>query len=169
VLPATVEPATLTTTVEGRHYEGQTAIEAISGGLSEIGFLPRDVKAPVRVIEAIRDADQVILGPGSLFTSVIAVAAVPKIRDALADHDNVVYVCNLKASKETVGFDAAAHVEALHRHGIKPGVVVVDPSAIEVGEVPIGTKAQTHPLARPNGWNHDVDLLAPALAALVGG
>ena len=58
-----------------------------------------------------------VIGPGSLFTSVLAVAAVPAIRDAVsACAATKVYVCNLREQlPETEGYDVAAHVEAL-RH-----------------------------------------------------
>ena len=170
VLPATLQPVTLTTTVGGRHYQGQTALEAIAGGLSEIGILPADAAAPAEVIAAIASADQVILGPGSLFTSVIAAVAVPDIRDALVSRrDGVVFVCNLKASKETVGYDAAAHLSALRRHGIVPHAVLVDPDAIETETITSdgGVRVVKARLAQPNGWSHDLNLLARALAGLV--
>ena len=68
---------------------------------------------PPAAPQAIAAADQVILGPGSLYTSVLAVAVVPALRQALAARrGGRVYVCNLRPQiPETAGFDAAAHVE----------------------------------------------------------
>jgi 2-phospho-L-lactate transferase/gluconeogenesis factor (CofD/UPF0052 family) len=101
---------------------------------------------------------------------VIAVAAVPQIRDALAEHrDRVVFVCNLKASKETVGYDVAAHVAALARHGVEPNVVLADPAAIDIGDLPPGMRLVEAALARHDGWSHDVALLAAALTQLAQG
>jgi uncharacterized cofD-like protein len=167
VLPATVHPVVLTATIGGRRHVGQTAVEASAGGLSTIGFEPENPDVPAAVIDAIVGADQVVLGPGSLFTSVIAVAAVPAIRSALQRRSGgVTFTCNLKASKETIGYDAAAHVDALRRHGIEPDVVLADPDAIEIGAVTPGVTLVTAALARPDGWSHDVGRLAAALSGL---
>ncbi|MHB8467432.1 MAG: gluconeogenesis factor YvcK family protein [Acidimicrobiales bacterium] len=167
VLPATVDPVVLTATIDGRRHEGQTAVEASARGIATIGLEPSDAAAPDEVVDAIDQADQIVVGPGSLFTSVIAVAAVPMIKQALARRrGHVVYVCNLKASKETVGYDVGAHVAALARHGVGPDVVLADPAAIDVGSMPEGVRLVEAALARPDGWFHDANLLAAALSGL---
>jgi uncharacterized cofD-like protein len=104
-------------------------------------------------VDAIGAADQIVIGPGSLYTSVLAALAVPGIRDAVTESSAlVVYVCNLQPqNRETDGFTGAAHVEALHDHGVEPDVVIADPG-----------------LARADGRAHDPTLLAGALRSLVG-
>lgn len=168
VLPATLDPVVLTAVINGRVHEGQTAIEASArGGLTTIAFDPPDPEAPAEALEAIANADQIIVGPGSLFTSVLAVAAVPGIAKALdARRGRVVFVSNLKASKETVGYDVAAHVAALARHGVVADTVLVDPAAIDLGAIPSEVRVVEAPLARDGGWAHDVERLAGALARL---
>lgn len=167
VLPATVDPVVLTAMIDGRRHEGQTAVEASAGGVSTIALEPPDAAVPAEVLEVIARADQIVLGPGSLFTSVIAVVAVPAIREALSGRRcHVVYVCNLKASKETIGYDVASHVAALGRHGVVPDVVLADPAAIDVGRLPEGLRVTEAALARADGWSHDPGLLAAALAGL---
>jgi uncharacterized cofD-like protein len=166
VLPATAGPVVLTGMRDGRPTEGQTALDG--GAVSAVAVAPESAAAGEGVVEAIAAADQVILGPGSLFTSVLAVAVVPSIRAALAERsDGVVFVCNLKPSKETVGFDVAAHLRALLDHGVRPQVALVDPAGIALGDVPRAVRVVTAPLARPNGWSHDIASLSRRLEALL--
>lgn len=172
VLPATLDGVVLCAELDGRRVVGQTAIEASSGRITAVGIEPVDAPAPADALAAISGADQVVLGPGSLYTSVLAVTAVRAIREALgarraAGRGGVIFVCNLKASKETTGYDVAAHIEALARHDIVPDVVLADPAALALGDLPAGGPALvTAELARPNGWSHDVARLASALGAL---
>jgi len=168
VLPATVEPVVLSAVAGNHRLVGQTAIEECEGPIDSIGIEPPDCPAPDDVLEAIASADQVVLGPGSLYTSVLAVAVVPAIREALASRrDGVVFVCNILASQETVGYDVAAHVEALARHGVVPHVVLADTGAIAAGAVPRpGPRLVTAELARPDGWSHDAARLGLALESL---
>ena len=78
------------------------------------------------MLEAVADADQVVIGPGSLFTSVLAVCVVPGIRDALAARTGGrVYVCNLRPQlPETAGFTAEDHLRAVLDHGVPVDVMV---------------------------------------------
>jgi len=175
VLPATEGPVVLGATVAGRLVTGQAAIQQTGGPIELVALEPPDAGAPPDVLTAIAEADQVIIGPGSLFTSVLAVTAVPTIRAALAARGGgVVFVCNLKPSKETIGFDVADHLAALARHGVVPDAVVIDPDAMDLGELPSGGGGGDQPrivearLARPNGWSHDVALLAGVLGGLAG-
>ncbi len=77
------------------------------------------VSAPSEAVEAIRNADLVILGPGSLYTSVITNLLVPEIREALVSRDRgkTLYVCNITTQPgQSDGFQASDHVRALFRH-----------------------------------------------------
>ena len=112
VIPATREPVVLKATVraadgddgddgdgEGGErvaVEGQVAV-ANTDRIAGISLIPPDPMPPAAALEAIAAADQVVIGPGSLFTSVLAVVAVPAIADALrATSARKVYVCNLR-------------------------------------------------------------------------
>jgi uncharacterized cofD-like protein len=112
-----------------------------------------------------------VLGPGSLFTSVLAAAVVDDVRQALADSPaQLVYVCNLRAEgTETFGYDVAAHVAALQRHGIEPDVVVTHAGGLPLGGRGAGTRVQVvvADVARPHGRAHDSVRLAGVLAELV--
>ena len=167
VLPATTTPVVLKADAAGGEVQGQVNV-AQSGRISNLGLVPPDPEPPPEAPAAIAAADQVVLGPGSLFTSILAAAAVPGIRDALAaTQARKVYVCNLRPQEpETAGYDVAAHVEALTAHGVDVDVVVCDPAAIPVGTM--RTPCVERPLARADGAGHDPAALARALADLVG-
>jgi len=166
VLPATVDAVVLKAVADCGEVRGQVNV-ARAGRIAHVSIVPPDAAPPAEAIEAIHAADQLVLGPGSLFTSVLAVVAVPAIRQALVNAAApLVYVCNLHATGETEGFDVAAHVEALIAHGITPDVVVCDPSRIEIGNLDL--RIVTADLADPDGWAHDPVKLARHLADLVG-
>ena len=167
VLPATSAPVALK--AEGAHgpIEGQVRV-ATTGRISYVSLVPPDAQATPAAVEAIEQADQVVVGPGSLFTSVLAAVAVQGIRDALArTKAQKVYVCNLRPQvPETEGYDVAAHVDALAAHGLDVDAVLCDPAGLPTGDLRI--PCHEAPLARPDGLAHDPDRLAIALADLLG-
>jgi len=137
VLPATLENVQLHGQVEGGdEVAGQSSITAHEHLPLRVWLEPRAPEALPQAVEAIMQADLVVLGPGSLFTSVIPNLLIPGIRDALrATHAPVVYVCNVMTQPgETDGFTAADHIEALLRHGaqgIVDAILVNDSQASE--------------------------------------
>ena len=178
VIPATTEPVSLKATwerqqrgvsiageVEGEHRVGLTA------GLTGVSVIPRDPEVSAAALQALAEADQIVIGPGSLYTSILAVLAVPGIRDAIAAASGQrVYVANLAAQHpETTGYDVAAHVVALRNHGIEVDVIVHDPACLTLGDIGACSDARLvgAPIARPNRHGHDVVALAVALERLV--
>ncbi|HVX17890.1 MAG TPA: uridine diphosphate-N-acetylglucosamine-binding protein YvcK [Acidimicrobiales bacterium] len=168
VIPATVEPVVLVGDgVHGR-VAGQVAIKQT--GVDHLALDPAAPSSPPAVSKVIEAADQVILGPGSLYTSVLAAAVVPAVREALrATSAQRVYVCNLgPEGRETAGLDAAAHVEALERHGIDVDVVVHHPTALPGRPIPVPVVER--PVARlPDGLAHDPVRLGEVLGDLASG
>jgi uncharacterized cofD-like protein len=171
VLPATVGPVELRgTTVDGTVVTGQVAVSTTEG-VERVCLDPPGVKPPDGLVDTVLEADQVVLGPGSLFTSVLAAAIVDDLRDAIrASRGERVYVCNLRADGvETRGYDIARHVEALRAHGLEPDVVVVHAGAqlapSDVG-ADVGVRMVAADVARPHGTAHDSAKLGAALAAL---
>lgn len=77
-----------------------------------------EVTAARKVVNSIMDADMVVLGPGSLFTSILPNLVIPEIGEALKKTTaEVVYICNIMTQKgETEHFSDADHVKVLHRH-----------------------------------------------------
>ncbi|MCL6092109.1 MAG: YvcK family protein [Actinobacteria bacterium] len=184
VLPATLETVDLcaeTETPEGTaEVTGQAKVTHSPAPVRRVWLSPSSPEAPEEVVAAIASADQVVLGPGSLFTSVLAVCAVPAVRDALgARTGGRVYVCNLAPQEgETTGFDADAHLEALAAHGVLVDAVVCDPStsvgapswrgSAVPGERSVSAaRVVTGALARPDGHSHNPAFLAEVLESLV--
>jgi len=167
VLPSTTEPVVLKAEADCGLVTGQVAVNG-TDHIHRVSLVPSDPPAPEAAVAALAEADQILLGPGSLFTSVLAAVAVPAIRDGinLSNADRV-YICNLRPQEpETASFDVAMHVDALLRHGVCVDRVVCDSSGIAVGSpaVPVVDV----PLARPNGLAHDPDRLASTLSDLIG-
>lgn len=167
VIPATAGSVVLKAASEHGEVEGQVAV-AKAGRIAMVSLVPPDARAPAEAVDAILQADQIVLGPGSLFTSVLAATAVGDIRRALVETAApLVYVCNLRATAETPGFDVAAHVEALAAHGIEPDVVLYDDRSIPAGAVSV--QARSVDIAADDAATaHDPAKLARALADLVG-
>jgi uncharacterized cofD-like protein len=164
VLPATVEPVVLKAVLGNREVEGQVAVDR-AGSVSHLSLVPADAHPPQAALAAIAVADQIVLGPGSLFTSVLAVIAVPALREALnGTAAQKVYVANLRSTAETPGFDVAGHVAELRRHGIVPDVVVADASFTRIGRLE-GSQVIAA-MARPDGLAHDPDALATVLRSV---
>lgn len=165
VMPATTEPVCLVVTTDDGDVRGQVEAEQASG-VRHIATDPPTPAVPAAVIEAIAAADQIVLGPGSFFTSVLATAAVPGIRDALASSPaRLVFVVNLRPDDPQVA-DVAGHVAALAAHGVHADVVVAQDGALPVGDVD-GPEVQVADVDRPHGLAHDSELLGRVLAALV--
>jgi uncharacterized cofD-like protein len=167
VVPATSTPVVLKAEADGNAVEGQVAV-AGAHHISRVSIVPPDADAPAEALEALARAEQVVLGPGSLFTSVLAVVVVPALREALASTaGRKVYVCNLRHQvPETEGYDVAAHVDALAAHGLEVDVVLCDERGISRGDVKV--RCVEADVSRPDGAAHDAVKLARALSALVG-
>ena len=168
VLPATVEPVRLRArTTSGAEVVGQVAVSTCTD-IASVSLDPPDAKAPDGLVDAVLQADQVVLGPGSLYTSVLSAAIAADVREAIAATTaERVYVCNLRAERaETRGYDALRHVEALQAHGVEPDVVLVHAEVATDLRVDPGIKTVTADLARPHGLAHDSVKLGAALAAM---
>lgn len=126
VLPATLTDVRLVADgVSGERYLGESAVGLANEDLTHIALDPPDPPAFAPAVEAIRAADLVVLGPGSLFTSVLPNLLIPEIAEALARRScPSVLVLNLMTQPgETSGMDGLAHLAALESHAF---VGVVD-------------------------------------------
>jgi 2-phospho-L-lactate transferase/gluconeogenesis factor (CofD/UPF0052 family) len=117
----------------------------------------------------------VLLAPGSLFTSVLAVAALPDIRSALArTKARLAWICNLEPElNETASMSAPDHLAALRRHGVRVDTVLYDPAA-RVRFVPEQLAAErlnglARALASAHPGHRDPVLLSRALQELFSG
>ena len=166
VLPASGTPVVLKAEAGGAEVQGQVAV-ATAGRISRVSLVPPDAEPPPEALAALAAADQILLGPGSLFTSVLAAAIVPAVRDAIAASPApIVYVCNLRPQvPETAGYEVADHLGALQAHGVDPDVVVWDPAGMAPGA--IATPSRAAALCRPGADGHDPAKLAALLADLL--
>lgn len=116
VLPATLSDVRLWAELaDGRRIEGESKITEAKGKIVRIGCTPANPPALPRALKAIQEADYIIFGPGSLYTSIIPNLLVPEIVTAIARR-NVprVYVCNVMTQPgETDGFAVSDHVRAI--------------------------------------------------------
>ena len=118
VIPASGRPLTLhARLLDGSTVDGQSDI-ARSRGIERVWITPETPIACAGAVEAILEADIVVLGPGSLYTSVLPGLLVPAIGDAVRRAPGlVVYACNVATQVgETEGYDLAAHYLALDQH-----------------------------------------------------
>ena len=139
VLPSTLEDVVLCgRTRDGMEFRGQATLGTGPCALSRVWLSPRDPAAYQPAVDAIMAADLVVLGPGSLFTSIIPNVLVGGIRDALrATPATRVYVCSLADMQgETWGLTAEEHADALLSHGLEGAVDVMlihRPAARDMG------------------------------------
>ncbi len=135
VIPVCASRLSLTAKRAGEEICGQAAITRAVGPFDEIRVTPATPVNP-RAVAVIAAADQIVLGPGSLFTSTIATLAVPGIVKAIDDSKaSVVYIVNLYTQDgETLGMDAADHLGALLRlAGVRPpNAIVAHNARVEV-------------------------------------
>lgn len=133
VLPASLEPVDLRARIGGHEFAGQVSIARGPAAVDELWLDPPAPANPA-ALDALLEADLVVLGPGSLFTSLIA-ALLPKgFAGAITAAQRVVFVMNLgEQDGETLGMDAAAHVEAVRHHvpGIRIDAVLIHDGSSE--------------------------------------
>ncbi|MBW4418728.1 MAG: YvcK family protein [Myxacorys californica WJT36-NPBG1] len=118
VLPATLSDVRLWAELsDGRRIEGESNITEAGGKIVHIGCIPENPPAVPKAVSAIADADYIIVGPGSLYTSVIPNLLVPDIADAIAAREvPCIYVCNIMTQPgETDDYTVADHIRAIDR------------------------------------------------------
>ncbi len=118
VVPVSPIPLTLHARLtDGGVVDGQSRIMRTSG-IERVWLTPDDVHASDDALAAIAEAELIVLGPGSLYTSLLPSLLIPAIREAvLATSAPRVFVCNVATQEgETAGYDLAAHLDALVAH-----------------------------------------------------
>lgn len=168
VLPATDIPVVLKAQTASGELIGQVRVSKGSE-IARVSLVPHVAAPPEAALQAIAEADQIVLGPGSLFTSVLAACIVPAIREALvAAPATRVYVANLREQlPETEGFDVARLVGSLRAHDIPIDVVLADKAALPLGEIPADVRLVTADLAKAGFREHDPERLGVELSVLV--
>lgn len=120
VLPTTLTNLTISAQMrDGTIVRGESNVGHSHGQIVRMMAEPANAPGYVDALRAIEEAELIVLGPGSLFTSVIPNLLVPDVARAIADSPALkVYICNVATQAgETDGMTALDHVEALKRHG----------------------------------------------------
>lgn len=188
VLPSTLSNVTLVgeLALEGAavsRVEGESRIPLAAGAIQRVYLQPEDVPAYPAAIKALLEADLIVLGPGSLYTSLLPNLLVPDLAAAIAASRALkVYVANTATQPgETDGYSVLAHVQAIERHtrpSLFPVVlannrqqgqllprlewVAVDPPVNGTRQLVLADLADTE---RP--WRHDAEKTAAALLNLL--
>ncbi len=147
VLPSTLADVVLSgRDAAGRLVTGQANVALTDGPITRVCMEPEAPAAYAPALDALRAADAIIIGPGSLFTSVIPNFLVAGVADAARESGaHVIYVCNVANLRgESAGMDAADHVDALVAHGAD-GLIDV-----AIVDVPAGPADRAHVDAGPD-------------------
>jgi uncharacterized cofD-like protein len=167
ILPASTKGVTLIAQTDGGRTEGQVQVAA-AANVRRISTQPDFVRAPKQVVAAIENAQLVVIGPGSLYTSLIAACVVPGIREALRrTKARRVYVANLRdQERETTGMSLRDHVDSLRDHGICFDLALVSANR-EMDDGIVNFPLVEGELTGANARVHDASKLAACLSGLV--
>ncbi|HEX6920826.1 MAG TPA: uridine diphosphate-N-acetylglucosamine-binding protein YvcK [Actinomycetes bacterium] len=183
VLPLDIEALVRDPSAPGddpSRVRGQVAVATTTGSVVHISLVPEDPPACPEAVGAVLDADWVVLGPGSWFTSVLPHLLVPDLASALT-RTAARRLVNLNLAPqpgETEGFSPEAHLEVLASHapGLALDVVLADPKtvpdvvALEQAAERLGARLVLAPLGRADGSpRHDPGLLASAYRDILFG
>lgn len=165
IFPATTVPVQLLADSDEGQITGEVTIERATG-IKNLRFTPPDPPVAVGAATAIEVADQVVIGPGSLFTSVLAAAVVPELQAAIQETSGQrVYVANVANDRGRArGFGLNEHLQALADHQVPVDVVVVADGSdtSDVG----GVLVCSADIAGTDGWSHDPAKLGAVLQAV---
>ena len=169
-------------TVSGRLLEGESAEGRAGEPIAALRLTPDGVEANPAALDAVRTADAILIGPGSLYTSILPNLLIAGIADAVRRaRCPKVFICNVATQHlETDGLSAADHLSALQRHaGVVPTHFVMNAIMAEIPErfhqqtippepAPHGVATVTADLLDPSwGTRHDPDKLAAAVLSIV--
>ncbi|MCW2665563.1 MAG: hypothetical protein JWN57_525 [Frankiales bacterium] len=187
VLPASTVPLDIVAEVVGldpddpsalRQVVGQYAVATTPGQVCAVSLRPEEPTACPEAVAAVLEADWVVLGPGSWFTSVLTHLLVPALREALEQTSaRRLVALNLSPQAgETDGFSPEAHLEVLAAHapGLRLDVVVADrdavrdPASLRLAAQSLGAELVLAPVALGDGTaRHDPTRLAAAYRSVL--
>jgi uncharacterized cofD-like protein len=157
---------------------GQARVATTTGEVCSVRLMPHDPPACPDSIQVVLEADWIVLGPGSWFTSVIPHLLVPKLAEAMnTTHARRILTLNLEPAGETAGFSAAKHIELLADHApdLRLDVVLAD-SGFASDDPHLASRAEAlgaqlvvaDLAARDGSPRHDPLRLASAYAEILG-
>lgn len=136
VLPAANQSVVLHAEMDdGSHISGESKIPYSGKKIKRVFLSPSNIKPLSETIGAIRQADLIVVGPGSLYTSILPNLLVPSLgREVCEAKAKKVYVCNLMTQAgETLNYSASDHVKAIYEH---LGCAFLDTILVNAEEVP---------------------------------
>jgi uncharacterized cofD-like protein len=154
------------TLANGRVVSGETTISKSRSRIHKISIKPRSCRPVPETLDAIRDADLITFGPGSLFTSVIPNLLVKGIPEAIANSKAIkAYFVNLMWQPgETTDFRASDHLAAIHQHA---GRAILDYAIVNTRPIPAPLRRRyARQLALP--VENDMDGLAEIGVKVLG-
>jgi uncharacterized cofD-like protein len=121
--------------VDGTIVEGESKITQAGGVIRRVFIEPPDVEPLAEAIKALQEADAILLGPGSLYTSILPNLLVPGIAKAIMESVAVkIFICNVMTQPgETDGYSVSDHLQAVHNHVGHP---LFDYVIVNNGEIP---------------------------------
>jgi uncharacterized cofD-like protein len=191
VLPSTLRDVKLMADLQAEsigisRVTGESSITEADGAIARVYLEPDDAPAYPGAVRALLEADLIVAGPGSLYTSVLPNLLVPDVARAVtASQATKVYVCNVATQRgETDGYSTGDHIRALETHvgaGLFPLVLTNDnlavdfdaPPGVELVPLDFSPRAEYRVIAADlvdpaHPWRHDSDKLAQALLHLIG-
>ena len=160
VIPSTPDYVTLVgSTVSGETLIGETLVGNSVGRLRSLALIPPNPSAHPDAVKAIEDADMVVIGPGSLFTSIVPNLLISEIADALVHSPAFkVYVCNVaEEPAQTEGYSVQDHLDIVKHYG---GETAID-AVIANNNLPSGpTPAGLGFINIDHPWNDNVLLVS---------
>ncbi|UFA51076.1 gluconeogenesis factor YvcK family protein [Deinococcus radiophilus] len=157
VYPATTEPTTLVARLsDGRTVRGESRLASELGGATvrEVLLDPQELPAVPEVIHAIEEADLIVLGPGSLFTSILPVLLVPEVGEALRNTSApILYVASLMTEPgETERLSLEDHFSVISGHlGRAPDWILLNSQPLPLAVVQHYAQQRAEPLVRSAG------------------
>ena len=142
VIPSTAADVTLIASTEaGETLTGETNVAMASGRLQSLTLSPPSPPAHPEAVAALEEADLIVIGPGSLYTSIVPNLLIPGIAQALADSRALkVYVCNVaEEPRQTEGYSVQEHLDVVRHYAGENAVhAVIANSSIPDGPTPAG-------------------------------
>jgi uncharacterized cofD-like protein len=152
ILPSTMSNVTLAAVLEGgQAIRGETKISRSRSRIARIRLVPPNCRPLPQTLEAIRHADAITVGPGSLFTSLIPNLLVRGVaREITRSRAARIFICNLMTQPgETTAFSAADHLRAIYNHCAAPlfDYVLVNTAPISLAARRRYQRARSYPVA----------------------
>lgn len=192
VIPSSADKILLNAELsDGTIVQGESQIPRAHGKIKRVFTTPEHPRAVQSAVDAIRDADAIVLGPGSLYTSIMPNLCIPDIAAAVRESKaKKIYICNVMTQPgETDGYSVADHVKAIERQAGAPVIDFVmanngdvDPAILQkyaaAGQYPVqidkkeihktgATLIQADLVNKETGATHDTNKLANVLFDLI--